>query len=249
MASAQWNAAAHAYAAPYTPRIAYADMGEQSTSSSGTRRASTSHSHRAGTPHAHSRPPADDDGYDSPIVTTRKSKAPHSARSAHDERERGSRSRPGSPIPRVPGSKRKEKEISHAQMQAGGSRGTPRTPGTVSRAAQGDMPVQSRLIRRVTATVSVKQENESDAGLDNVERDPELESSASGSVYEPESPPKRRVSSVAAKGRRVVREWVEVDDEEVDEEEEGYDEDAVDDDELLLPSKVSLHCALLYVSY
>ena len=207
--------------------MTYADMGDPSTSSGGTKRASTTHSHRAGTPHAHSRPPLGED--DSPPMTTvRKSKAPHSARA---ERERESRSRHGSPA-RASASKRKDKDRELA-AQAGPSRATPRAP----------VEPQQRLIRRVTAIVDVKEEEDSDREPDGFDHD--VESATSGSAYEPESPKefspvgprKRRGSGVSAKSRRIVPEWEDEDGEEWDEDE------GVGDDELLISSKVCLGCS------
>ena len=159
------------------------------------------------------------------LTALRKSKAPHSARSA-GERKRESRSRHASPI-RASASKRKDREL--IQTQASGSRAAPRVP---REAAFG----QPRVVRRVTAVVTVKEEDESEVDVDAL---PDDESVASGSVYEPGSssaptPRRRRPSAVSfAKSKRAAREG------EGEEGEEQNEEEGEDEDELLLSSKVS----------
>ncbi len=226
---AQWNAAAHAYTAPYTPRMAYANLDESAASSSATKRASTSHSHRAGTPHT-SRAPADDEG--GPSTTMRKSRAPHSAR-GHAQAD--SRSRNTSPT------RPRRNNASATQTQAaGGSRATPRTPAA-SRAAPSQVQSQphQRVIRRVTAIVDVDvKEEETDDALDDLES----ASAASGSVYDPDDAPpiplggRRRRGS--AKHKRSAQQLDEEEQTAYEDEEYGAEDDEAEDDELLIGAKV-----------
>ncbi|KAI0755221.1 hypothetical protein C8Q80DRAFT_418586 [Daedaleopsis nitida] len=233
-----WNAAAHAYTAPFTPRTPYAHLEDPSTSSSATKRASTSHSHRAATPHAHARAPAEDEV---PPTTTRKSRAPHSSRGTN---RADSRSRNGSPS-RVAAGRRKENLLAADAPQASGSRATPRTPAAARATgahAQGQTQPRQQLIRRVTAVVDVKEEEETDGELD------ELESAASGSVYEPDDQPpippgprRRRASYVPARSKRSAEGF---DDEEEslgrDEEDGEMEDEEGEDDELLLGPKTQM---------
>ncbi|RDX50347.1 hypothetical protein OH76DRAFT_1402814 [Lentinus brumalis] len=223
-----WNAAAHAYTAPYTPRMAYANLDESAASSSATKRASTSHSHRAGTPHT-SRAPADDEG--GPSTTMRKSRAPHSAR-GHAQAD--SRSRNTSPT------RPRRNNASATQTQAaGGSRATPRTPAA-SRAAPSQVQSQphQRVIRRVTAIVDVDvKEEETDDALDDLES----ASAASGSVYDPDDAPpiplggRRRRGS--AKHKRSAQQLDEEEQTAYEDEEYGAEDDEAEDDELLIGAK------------
>ncbi|KAI0712514.1 hypothetical protein C8Q76DRAFT_622486 [Earliella scabrosa] len=228
-----WNAAAHAYTAPFTPRMAYSNIEDPSSSS--TKRASTSHSHRAGTPRGGGRAAAAD-GEDVPLTTTRKSRGPQGSRSARTDRDQESRSRNGSPV-RLSTARRKERDnaaLAADGPQASGSRGTPRTRANGS---QAQSQPRQQLIRRVTAVVDVKEEEDTDGGgLD------ELDSSASGSVYEPDEPPtapggrRRRASTSGTRHRRAADGF--------DDEESPYEnhdaedaEEEAEDDELLLGPK------------
>ncbi|KAI1794879.1 hypothetical protein LXA43DRAFT_994699 [Ganoderma leucocontextum] len=244
-----WNAAAHAYAAPYTSRIGYAEISDPSTSSSGitTKRASTSHSRRApGTPRANGQAPAPADDDDVPPTSARKSK-PHTPRNAPQAE---ARSRPAASPGRASVARRKDNATASDVPQAIGSRATPRTPaGARSAPAQMNMPPRSQLIRRVTAVVDrdVKEEESEGEGLED------LDSAGSGSMYDPDEEPlvaagsrRRRGSNASGRSKRTRREF----DEEEDEEGQSmYDEDEVhsieregdaEDDELLLGPKVSL---------
>lgn len=252
---AQWNAAAHAYTAtaPFTPRLAYGNIEDPSSSSSATKRASTSQPRRPGTPRTTgSTSHADDGDVDVPTAiatTARKSRAPRTSRSvgrAERDRDQESRSRNGSPI-RAATARRKNKDAAADVPQANGSRVTPRTPAT-SRAnvsqAQSQLQPRQHLIRRVTAVIDVKEEEDTDGGLD------ELESSASGSVYDPDDQPpippggrRRRASNVSSRQKRVHEGYDDGDEDDGPYQDNGGDdgeEYETGDDELLLGPKVCL---------
>ncbi|PIL22825.1 hypothetical protein GSI_15520 [Ganoderma sinense ZZ0214-1] len=229
-----WNAAAHAYTAPYTPRIGYTEIPEPSTSSSGltTKRASTSHSRRApGTPRANGHVPAPDDDDDVPLTSARKPKT-NANRNASERRSRAAASPSRAPTAR-------RKEAPAEVPQASGSRATPRTHA----GAQPNMPPRTQLIRRVTAVVDVKEEDDDDGeGLDD------LDSAASGSVFDPdEHPPvaarsrRRRGSTASGRSKRTRREFDDEDEEDqsADEVDGAHGDDGGDaeDDELLLGPK------------
>ncbi|KAI0769914.1 hypothetical protein C8Q74DRAFT_1448635 [Fomes fomentarius] len=242
-----WNAAAHAYTAtaPFTPRMAYTNIEDPSSSSSVTKRASTSQPRRPGTPRATgSASHADEE--DVPATTARKSRAPRTSRSAgrtERDRDQESWSRNGSPI-RPATARRKNKDAAADAPQANGSRATPRTPAA-SRAnvsqAQSQLQPRQHLIRRVTAVVDVKEEEDTDGGLD------ELESSASGSVYDPDDQPpippggrRRRASNVSSRQKRVHEGYDDGDEDDgLYEDNGGNDGEGYEtgDDELLLGPK------------
>ncbi|RPD62717.1 hypothetical protein L226DRAFT_568572 [Lentinus tigrinus ALCF2SS1-7] len=221
-----WNAAAHAYTAPFTPRMAYANVEEPAMSSSGTKRASTSHSHRAGTPHT-GRVPADDEG--GPSSTARKSRAPQSSRSVAQAESQSRNTSPTRP-------RRRKDNVSAVEAQvASGSRTTPRTTAA-SRSAPSQPQSQPRqqVIRRVTAFVDVKEEEETDDALDELDS----ESAASGSVYDPDEappiPPGGRRRRTSAKHKRAQQ----FDEEEQTAyEDEDEESNEAEDDELLLGPK------------
>lgn len=241
----QWNAAAQVYTTPYAPRIAYTDIAEPSTSSSGPRRASTvSHSRRpVGTPHGGGRAHPDTDAAPS---TSRK---PRVAGGAHAERDPQSRSRGGSPTRLITG--RRKEQVTVEVPRASGSRTAPRTsivqhPSPPSRDSQVFSAPRQQVIRRVTAFVDVKEE-ESDGGFDD------QGSARSGSVYEPDDVPpippsgrRRRASQPTARSKKVLPDWDEdeqtpdVGDDADRFEEDPEPEDEEEDDELLLGPKVCL---------
>ena len=239
--SFQWNAAAHAYTAPYTPRIAYSEIPEPSASSSGltTKRASTSHPRRApGTPRANGHPLTLDDEDDVPLTSARKPKANTNRNASQSER----RSRAAASPSRASTARRRDAAATTDVSQASGSRATPRTPA----GAQTGMPPRSQLIRRVTAVIDVKEEDDDEGeGLDD------LDSAGSGSMYDPEEHPpvaassrRRRGSNASARSKRTRRD---LDDEEEVEDQGAYEEEVhsdrgsdAEDDELLLGPKVSL---------
>nr|VWO94905.1 Membrane fusogenic activity [Ganoderma boninense] len=220
-----WNAAAHAYTAPYTPRIGYAEIPEPSASSSGltTKRASTSHARRApGTPRANGHAPTLDDDDDVPLTSVRKPKTNTNRNVSQPER----RSRAAASPSRAPTARRRENAAAADVPQASGSRATPRTPA----GAQPSAAPRTQLIRRVTAVVDVKEEDDDDAeGLDD------LDSAASGSMYDPdERPPaaagsrRRRGSTASGRSKRSRREFDEEDDDDdhsVDEVGEAHGDD------------------------
>ncbi|KAH9851507.1 hypothetical protein C2E23DRAFT_227222 [Lenzites betulinus] len=208
-----WNAAAHAYSTPYTPRIAYTDIPEPSASTSQPMRASTtSHSRRpGGTPHRSSRVQPDIEELVAPPPRRR------AGTSTQIDRDPASRSRVGSPI-RAPPGRRKDQASAAAAH-----------PSPARRESQAQSEPRQRLIRRVTAIVDVKEE-EPDDGLDDG-------SVRSGSVYEPEPevqpvPRRRRLSQ--PRRRQVVQDW----DEDEQTPDVGDDADSEpgddEDDELLL---------------
>ncbi|EIW59381.1 uncharacterized protein TRAVEDRAFT_64457 [Trametes versicolor FP-101664 SS1] len=239
-----WNAAAQVYTTPYAPRIAYTDIAEASTSSSGPRRASTvSHSRRpVGTPHGGGRAHPDTDGAPS---TSRK---PRVAGRAHAERDPQSRSRGGSPTRLITG--RRKEQVTVEVPRASGSRTAPRTsivqhPSPPSRDSQVFSAPRQQVIRRVTAFVDVKEE-ESDGGLDD------QGSARSGSVYEPDDVPpippsgrRQRASQPTVRRKKVLPDWDEdeqtpdVGDDASQFEEDPEPEDEEEDDELLLGPKKS----------
>ncbi|TBU47415.1 hypothetical protein BD309DRAFT_1054696 [Dichomitus squalens] len=258
-----WNAAAHAYTAPYTPRIGYAEVPEPPSSSSAatiTRHASTSHIHRAaGTPRSNgraARADADEDEDDRPLTSARKSKGPNGARQPTQPEPRA---HPGTGTPaRTSTARRRDNAAASAAgiadvPQANASRATPRTPAARSVNGQTGTQPRTQVIRRVTAIVDVKEEESDEAG--GLE---DLESAASGSAYDPEEDPpmalgrrRRRASNVSGRSKRAVREFDEDDEDEEGEgtvlEDDGMDgveqgEDA-EDDELLLGSKVRTRVA------
>ncbi|CDO69992.1 hypothetical protein BN946_scf184973.g2 [Trametes cinnabarina] len=230
-----WNVAAHAYT-PYTPRVAYTEIPEPSTSSSAPKRASTaSHAPRtAGTPRKTARPPPDPE--EPPLLAARKQRtatqAQSSRRAARADHSSTPRSRGGSPIRLAVESKR--------------TNGNTRTPA--ARASPAYLEVQARseprqrVIRRVTAIVDVKEEEEEESLRDD-------ESVRSGSVFEPDEEPqmppvrkRRRASNASTRRKQVVQDWDWDEDEQtpdVDNAEEEYmeEEDDDDDDELLLGPK------------
>ncbi|KAI0669261.1 hypothetical protein C8Q78DRAFT_1042550 [Trametes maxima] len=238
-----WNVAAHAYPAPYTPRVAYAEIAEASSSSSGgTKRASTvSGAHRErGTPHRNARLPQDDD-VEVPPPPVRKSKTagaqtPRSVPQTDHERA------PKSPA-RQPTSRRKE-AVSGANPRASGSRPAPRTtasrPTPARRESQATAEPQQKVIRHVTAIVNVKEEEQDEDDLGDAD------SALSGSVYDTEDdvPPalpsrkRRRTSNASARRKQIIPDW----DEDEQTPDVGNDtercdaalEDEDEDDELLL---------------
>ncbi|KAM5538714.1 hypothetical protein V8D89_007743 [Ganoderma adspersum] len=233
-----WNAAAHVYTAPYTPRIGYAEIPEPSASSSGltTKRASTSHSRRApGTPRANGHPPTLDDEDDVPLTSARRPKANTTRNASQPER----RSRAAASPSRASTARRRDAVAATDVPQAGGSRATPRTPA----GAQTSMPPRSQLIRRVTAVIDVKEEDDEEGeGLDD------LDSVGSGSIYDPdEHPPvaagsrRRRGSNASARSKRTRRDLDgegEAEDQSVYEEEVRSERGSdAEDDELLLGPK------------
>ncbi|OJT08152.1 hypothetical protein TRAPUB_948 [Trametes pubescens] len=241
----QWNAAAQVYTTPYAPRLAYTDVAEPSTSSSGPKRASTvSHSRRpGGTPHGGGRAHPDTDGAPS---TSRK---PRVAGGAHADRDPQSKSRGGSPTRLTTG--RRKEQVSVEIPRASGSRAAARAsrhPSPPRRDSQVFSEPRQQVIRRVTAFVDVKEE-ESDVAFDD------QGSARSGSAYDPDEdvppiPPsgRRRRASQPTRRRKVVQDWDEdeqtpdVGDDADQFEESPEPEDEEEDDELLLGPKVCRTC-------
>ncbi|KAI0357466.1 hypothetical protein OH77DRAFT_1422324 [Trametes cingulata] len=235
-----WNAAAHAYSTPYTPRVAYTEIPEPSTSATGPKRASTTaHPRRTGgTPHGRIRGDSDE----TPPTTTRKTKT--IAGSSVADRVPTPRSRGNSPIRSTAG--RRKDQVAVEVPRVSGGRPPPRTtaarPSPARREPQAHAEPRQQLIRRVTAVVDVKEEEPEDGFGDH-------ESVGSGSVYEPEdeAPPippsgrRRRASNASTRRKQAVQEWDEDEQTpEVGEDEDEYEEEPEDeDDELLLAPKAS----------
>ncbi|KAI0771205.1 hypothetical protein BD413DRAFT_551911 [Trametes elegans] len=238
-----WNAAAQAYVPPYTARLAYTEMPEPSTSSSGSKRASTStHTHRpVGTPRRSARAVLDE-VEEMPLPTTARKSRPAgtsgSRNVAHTDRNPASRSRGGSPVRHNAG--RRNDVVSGTIPRASGSRTGPRTPAVQQSPVQVQSQPRQQIIRRVTAIVDVKEEEQSDDLEDE-------ESVRSGSVFDPDEeaspiPPtgtRRRATNAPARRKQVVQDWDE--DEQtpdVGDDAHQYDEaQDDDDDELLLGPK------------
>ncbi|KAI0662202.1 hypothetical protein C8Q70DRAFT_963653 [Cubamyces menziesii] len=246
-----WNAAAHAYTTPYTPRVAYTEIPEPSASTSAPKRTSATQK-TGGTPRRTARaPPNDDDEPPPPTARKTKTTAAQSSRNAVQRESDQRRSRGGSPIrPNAP--RRKDQIAVEVPRASGSSRIEPRTPASRLSSAHRDSQTRveptQRVIRRVTAIVDVKEEEPDEEGLDD------RESARSGSVYEPNDDPpeppsnrKRRTSNATSRRRQVIQDWDEDEetpdvenDGETDQYEEnpGDEEDEEEDDELLLGPKV-----------
>ncbi|OSD07495.1 hypothetical protein PYCCODRAFT_1382298 [Trametes coccinea BRFM310] len=241
-----WNAAAHAYT-PYTPRVAYTEIPEPSTSSFAPKRASTaSHAQRTGgTPRRTALPPPDVE--EPPLTIARKQRAAAQSQTSRPDAQPDNGSTPrraGSPVRQAPA--RRKAQVAAELARTNGTKSAPRTPAgrpsPAHREAQAHSEPRQQIIRRVTAIVDVKEEEEEEALGDD-------ESVRSGSVYEPdEEPPRppsrrrRRASNATPRRKQIVPEWDE--DEQtpdVGEGEERYtleeDEDEDEDDELLLAPK------------
>ncbi|KAH9889972.1 hypothetical protein C8Q73DRAFT_706207 [Cubamyces lactineus] len=244
-----WNAAAHAYTTPYTPRVAYTEIPEPSASTSAPKRASAAQ-RVGGTPRRTAQAPLDEDQPPPPTARKAKTTAAQSSHGAVQRHSDQQRSRGGSPVrPNAP--RRKDQPTVDITRASGSSRTGPRTSASRLSSAHRDSQVMieptQRVIRRVTAIVDVKEEEPDEEGLDD------RESARSGSVYEPnDNPPappsnrKRRTSNASSRRRRIVQDW---DEDEVtpdvgndgetdqfgDDPEDEDDED--EDDELLLGPK------------
>ncbi|KAI0373716.1 hypothetical protein BV20DRAFT_962290 [Pilatotrama ljubarskyi] len=236
-----WNTAAHAYSTPYTPRVAYMEIPEASTSASGPKRATTATQPRrtGGTPHGRVR----NDSDEAPPPTARKNKAATSHSISHADRVPTPRSRGNSPIRSTAG--RRKDQVSVEVPRGSGGRPPPRTPmarpSPAQRESQARTEPRQQIIRRVTAVVDVKEEETEDGFGDH-------ESVRSGSVYEPDDdapsvPPsrrRRRASNASVRRKQVVQDWDE--DEQtpdVGEEDEYEEEPEEEDDELLLAPKAN----------
>ncbi|KAI8978763.1 hypothetical protein BD414DRAFT_516736 [Trametes punicea] len=238
-----WNAAAHAYNPPYTPRMAYTEISEPSTSSSAPKRASTtSHMRRTGgTPRRTARAPLDPDEARKPRSTA-VAQGTHGI--AQTELDHTSRSRGASPM--RPTTARRKGQVAVEVVRTGANRSAPRTPAAraspAHREARSNTEPRQQVIRRVTAIVDVKEEEEE-------ERLDDRASVGSGSVYEPDeevqplpsSNRRRRASNTSARRKQVVQEWDE--DEQTpdvgDDEDQYGQEPEYEDDELLLGPKKS----------
>ncbi|KAI0632399.1 hypothetical protein C8Q77DRAFT_1125451 [Trametes polyzona] len=218
-----WNATAHVYNAPYTPRMPYADIPEPSTSLSSAKRASTARR----TAGVSGRPHPDTD--EVPRTAVRRSRP---AGGVQVDRDLG----PSDPHTARPSTSRRREQPVADVPRASGSKSTPRashiTASPARRESQPYSEPRQRVIRRVTAIVDVKEEDEDEELGDHG-------SAHSGSVYEPEedtapAPRRPRLSHPSARRKRVVQDWDE--DEQtpdVGDDDEGEEPEA-EDDELLL---------------